>query len=334
MSPWWTSPASPPARRGATRLDHTGIDPSLTRRACCAMGCARFSTWPPRCTSRWPPTRARVFLMQFVANCRRSSWKWAVRANVPLNEEAIEAFDVLVANGVDEPRPTPRSRRCSAAPNKPNAWCANFATLENAWQAVSVTDGRRGAARTSAPRVADDHRRAEHQRSALRRPRAIRPGPGSGGGRARRNDAHTGNRGVFSSGSGITVYPRSGAPLSADTAAIATGAWLSRLAGSRVRVPVQEQDAAPRSKGYARQPRTAPCTGTRTRLPASRDSHAPVAITAASALNGSPLRGYTMIPPPELKRRELPACASLRRGRPPPDPTPARIGRGRRSADR
>src|SRR4029079_17841512 len=33
-----------------------------------------------------------VCLMQFVANCRRSWWKRAVRANVPLNEEAIEAF--------------------------------------------------------------------------------------------------------------------------------------------------------------------------------------------------------------------------------------------------
>jgi D-amino-acid dehydrogenase len=46
-------------------------------------------------------------------------------------------------------------------------------------------------------------------------------------------------RSVFSSGSGITVYPRSGTPLTADTAVIATGAWLSRLAGGRVRVPVQ-----------------------------------------------------------------------------------------------
>jgi D-amino-acid dehydrogenase len=46
-------------------------------------------------------------------------------------------------------------------------------------------------------------------------------------------------RGVFSSGSGITVYPRSGKPLTADAAVIATGAWLSRLAGGRVRVPVQ-----------------------------------------------------------------------------------------------
>lgn len=44
-----------------------------------------------------------AFLMRFVANCRRESWNRAVRANVPLNEEAIEAFDVLVANGVDAP---------------------------------------------------------------------------------------------------------------------------------------------------------------------------------------------------------------------------------------
>src|SRR5689334_691962 len=44
-----------------------------------------------------------VFLMQFVANSRRSSWNRAARANVPLNEETLEAFDVLVANGVDAP---------------------------------------------------------------------------------------------------------------------------------------------------------------------------------------------------------------------------------------
>ena len=43
------------------------------------------------------------FLIQFAANCRRSSWKRAVQANLPLNDECIEAFDVLVANGVDAP---------------------------------------------------------------------------------------------------------------------------------------------------------------------------------------------------------------------------------------
>jgi D-amino-acid dehydrogenase len=46
--------------------------------------------------------------------------------------------------------------------------------------------------------------------------------------------------GAFSSGSGVDVYPRGGgSPLSADAAVIATGAWLSRLTGRRVSVPVQ-----------------------------------------------------------------------------------------------
>jgi D-amino-acid dehydrogenase len=45
---------------------------------------------------------------------------------------------------------------------------------------------------------------------------------------------------VLSSGNGVAVYPQSGDwPMTADTAVIATGAWLSRLAGRRVRVPVQ-----------------------------------------------------------------------------------------------
>ena len=50
--------------------------------------------------------------------------------------------------------------------------------------------GRRGATRTSAPGIAGDHRRAEHQRSTLRRPRPLRARAGPSGRRARRNDAH------------------------------------------------------------------------------------------------------------------------------------------------
>src|SRR5690242_16676974 len=43
------------------------------------------------------------FLLRFAVNCRQSAWDRAMRANVPLNEECLEAFDVLVANGVDAP---------------------------------------------------------------------------------------------------------------------------------------------------------------------------------------------------------------------------------------
>lgn len=45
--------------------------------------------------------------------------------------------------------------------------------------------------------------------------------------------------GVFSSGNSVEVHLSSGPSLTADAAVVATGAWLSRLAGNRVSVPVQ-----------------------------------------------------------------------------------------------
>ena len=44
-------------------------------------------------------------------------------------------------------------------------------------------------------------------------------------------------------------------------------------------------------------------------VPASRDNHAPVAITAVSAVSGLPLAGYTVTPLPELNTPELRPCA-------------------------
>ncbi|MDX3659005.1 FAD-dependent oxidoreductase [Streptomyces sp. ID05-26A] len=41
------------------------------------------------------------FLARFAAHCRWSSWTRAAKANIPLNEECIEAYDVLTANGVE-----------------------------------------------------------------------------------------------------------------------------------------------------------------------------------------------------------------------------------------
>ncbi|GHH63347.1 D-amino-acid dehydrogenase [Streptosporangium violaceochromogenes] len=44
-----------------------------------------------------------AFLARFAANCTWKSWGRAVRANLPFNEECLEAFDVLTANGVEAP---------------------------------------------------------------------------------------------------------------------------------------------------------------------------------------------------------------------------------------
>src|SRR5690606_33937203 len=41
------------------------------------------------------------FLTRFALNCTWRSWGRAVRANLPFNEECLEAFDVLTNNGVE-----------------------------------------------------------------------------------------------------------------------------------------------------------------------------------------------------------------------------------------
>ena len=79
------------------------------------------------------------FLVQFAANCRRSSWKRAVRANVPLNEEAIEAYDVLVANGVDAPVTDAPITAVFRTTEEAEHMMRELRALENAGQTMSVT---------------------------------------------------------------------------------------------------------------------------------------------------------------------------------------------------
>ena len=58
------------------------------------------------------------FLVQFAANCRRSSWKRAVRASVP-QRGMHRSLDVLTGTGVDAPVTDRRSPRCFAPPHRP-----------------------------------------------------------------------------------------------------------------------------------------------------------------------------------------------------------------------
>ena len=180
------------------------------------------------------------FLVQFALNCRRSSWHRAVRANVPLNEECIEAFDVLIGNGVDAPVTdapiTALFRNTTAA----ERMMGELRRLENAGQGISVTGLSGAALREQVPMASPAITAALN----INGQRFIDPGRFvnalgdavvARGATMRTLEVSA----VLTSGSGITVYPRSGEPLTADTAVIATGAWLSRLAGRRVRVPVQ-----------------------------------------------------------------------------------------------
>jgi D-amino-acid dehydrogenase len=180
------------------------------------------------------------FLIQFAANCRRSSWKRAVRANVPLNEECIEAFDVLTANGVDAPvtdAPITAVFRTTEAAER---MVGELRQLENAGQTMFVTGLSGDALREQVPLASpaitaglnvNGQRFIDPGRFVV----ALGEAVVDRGATMRTLEV----RSVFSSGSGVTVDRRSGEPLTADTAVIATGAWLSRLAGRRVRVPVQ-----------------------------------------------------------------------------------------------
>ncbi len=181
-----------------------------------------------------------VFLMRFVANCRRSSYTRAVRANAPLNEEAIEAFDVLVGNGVDAPVTDAAITALFRSTDQAEQMMGELRALENAGQTLSVTALAGEALREQVPLASP----AITAALSLNGQRFVDPGRfvhALGQAVAERGATMptTDVRGVVSSGSNIMVYPRSGQPLTADAAVIATGAWLSRLAGARVRVPVQ-----------------------------------------------------------------------------------------------
>ena len=181
-----------------------------------------------------------VFLMQFAANCRRSSWRRAVRANVPLNEEAIEAYDVLVANGVDAPVTDAPITAVFRTAEEAERMMRELHALETAGQTMSVTALDSEVLREQVPLAspaitAGLNINGQRFVDPGRFVQALGQAVVARGATMRTLEV----RSVWSSGSGVEVDLRSGKPLTADVAVIANGAWLSRLAGSQVRVPVQ-----------------------------------------------------------------------------------------------
>lgn len=181
------------------------------------------------------------FLIRFAANCRWSSWTRAVRDNLPLNEESIEAYDVLTGNGV-------------AARTVPAPITAAFRTRR---QAEGLLRELRRLARAG-QRV--DHVTLDGDRLAEYIPLAsdrLQAGVRIDGQRYVDPGAFVRALGEAVMARGATVYALdvadvrtdgrkalvvsgNGTPLSADAVVLATGAWLPRLARRwGVRVPVR-----------------------------------------------------------------------------------------------
>ncbi|MEB3979726.1 FAD-dependent oxidoreductase [Mycobacterium sp. 663a-19] len=187
-----------------------------------------------------PGADLATLIMQLAPAYRRSSWQRALRANAALNEDSIEAFDVLIANGIDAPVTDAPITAVFGSAYGAQRMLDRLRELENAGQPMYVTALSGAALREQVPlaspaataglnvngqRFVDPRRFVE----ALGRSVMAR------GGTVLRRDIDD----VFSSGDGATVYPRWGNPVTADAVVIATGARLPRLAGRWLSIPVQ-----------------------------------------------------------------------------------------------
>ena len=199
----------------------------------------RDSTAPTHWSSTAGTDLGAAF-MQLSPRYRRSSRHRSLRATVALNEDCIEAFDVLIANGVDAPvTDTPITALFRSA-KEAQRMLEKVRQLENAGQPMYVTALSGEALREQVPlaspvitaglningqRFVDPRRFVEALgRSVMDRGAAMH--------RLEIDDVH-------SSDGVATVHPRRGDTLTADAAVIATGARLSGLVGRWLRVPLQ-----------------------------------------------------------------------------------------------
>lgn len=190
------------------------------------------------------PARADIglwsFLTRFAANCRRSSWDRAVAANLPFNAECLEAFDVLTGNGVDVPTTDCPITAVFTSERQAAHLLDELRALQQAGQDVSYRRLTLDELSDQVPLAS----RAVTVGVSVGDQRFVDPG----------RFTHALAGAVVACGAtisevdvvdvlphrrGVRVYPRTGAPLTADAAVIATGAWLSTLADRWVRTPVR-----------------------------------------------------------------------------------------------
>jgi D-amino-acid dehydrogenase len=182
-----------------------------------------------------------AFLARFAANCRWSSWDRAVRAGLPLNDESIEAYDVLTANGVAAPTVDAPVTAAFQTPRQAEGLLRELRRMAEAGQLVDHTVLDHDELRAHVPLAADTLTsgvRIDGQRyldpggfvNALGQSVVDR------GGVVEPFDVVD----VRPHSTGVTVYSRNGRTVSADAVVLATGAWLSRLARKwGVRTPVR-----------------------------------------------------------------------------------------------
>lgn len=181
-----------------------------------------------------------AFLVRFAANCRWSSWRRAVQANVPLNEECLEAYDVLTANGVDAPTTDAPITAVFRSPRQAEHLMHELRQMQSEGQPVTATTLSGEELRTRVPLVSP----AITAGVSIEGQRFIDPGRfvhalacsvQDRGAEIRRLDI----RRLSTSRAGVEVRSPAAAPVTADAVVVATGAWLPELISPPVRVAVR-----------------------------------------------------------------------------------------------
>jgi len=182
------------------------------------------------------------FLARFAANCTHRSWTRAVRANLPFNEECLEAFDVLTSNGVDAPTIDAPITALFETAAQARTLAAELNRLGDAGQRVSWTQLSGAALRERFPQVTDrigtgiridGQRYVDPGRFVESLARAV---VGRGGTIRHRFDVTA----VRRHANAYTVQSENGQTVNANAVVLATGAWLGGFARKwGVRVPVR-----------------------------------------------------------------------------------------------
>jgi D-amino-acid dehydrogenase len=181
------------------------------------------------------------FLTRFAAHCRWSSWTRAVHANLPLNDECVDAFDDLTRGGVAAPAIEAPITAGFETPRQAQGLLRELGRLADAGQIVKHAEVTGDELRELVPLASpaltagvriDGQRHVDPGAFVQALGRAVV---------ARGATIHTLDvADIHADTSGVIVCRASGKALRADAAVLATGAWLSDLARKwGARVPVR-----------------------------------------------------------------------------------------------
>ncbi|MGV0837587.1 NAD(P)/FAD-dependent oxidoreductase [Mycolicibacterium thermoresistibile] len=184
--------------------------------------------------------RQWAFLTRFAANCRKSSWTRALLANAPLSEDAIEAYDVLTANGVDAPVTDAPITAVFRDAAQAGYLRDELRRVEETGQRVEVTELTGAALREHVPLASEQitiglNLHGQRYLDPARFVQALADSVVDRGATIHRMDVTD----VVNERGAVTVYSPGGQELSAAAVVVATGAWLPQLTRRWVKVPVQ-----------------------------------------------------------------------------------------------